>query len=392
MSEYWVSHKRYHCKYCNIYVADDKPSRTQHENGLRHKGNVERFVRSLYKEGEKRVREREEEKGVMAGVSRAAEAAYVLDVASGRASTSSVAASSPPAPKAKPVKPSNPYANYTTAASLGYGDPDAEEAERRMGTGIPGQWTVVRAAPPAPVPASASVTESQGAGDLKREVGMALDKSDKDMKKRPLSTADHDSEDTRTFKLRKKTVGVGLGDIYDPGIIAVKPKPHKKEEDVVVQSRPGARMMNGMNGVKNEIDETADTSQPSSLPSWTKVRWKKASDDTPASAPESPSVTDASADVPLPSALAPLMPTTTFPELSKDTVTVKPHPLNSALNTSFPTLIMLSPTAADGVKEEEQAEGLRLTDTDIDTVPAPPPSQATSLFRKRKLPAGRRGV
>ena len=68
MSEYWVSHKRYHCKYCNIYIADDKPSRQQHENGLRHKGNVERFVRGLYKEGEKRVREREEEKGIMASV------------------------------------------------------------------------------------------------------------------------------------------------------------------------------------------------------------------------------------------------------------------------------------------------------------------------------------
>lgn len=70
MSEYWVSHKRYHCKYCNIYIADDKPSRQQHENGLRHKGNVERFVRGLYKEGEKRVREREEEKGIMASVGR----------------------------------------------------------------------------------------------------------------------------------------------------------------------------------------------------------------------------------------------------------------------------------------------------------------------------------
>ena len=70
MSEYWVSRKRYHCKYCNIYIADDKPSRTQHENGLRHKGNVERFVRGLYKEGEKRVREREEERVIMAGVAK----------------------------------------------------------------------------------------------------------------------------------------------------------------------------------------------------------------------------------------------------------------------------------------------------------------------------------
>ena len=70
MSEYWVSRKRYHCKYCNIYIADDKPSRTQHENGLHHKGNVERFVCGHCKEGEKRVRKREEEMIIMAGVAK----------------------------------------------------------------------------------------------------------------------------------------------------------------------------------------------------------------------------------------------------------------------------------------------------------------------------------
>lgn len=68
MSEYWVSNKKYFCKYCNIYIADDKPSRTQHESGLRHKGNVERFVRGLYKAGEKRKHDLEEEKREMAQV------------------------------------------------------------------------------------------------------------------------------------------------------------------------------------------------------------------------------------------------------------------------------------------------------------------------------------
>lgn len=206
MSEYWVSHKRYHCKYCNIYIADDKPSRQQHENGLRHKGNVERFVKGLYKEGEKRVREREEEKGIMASVGKvrlldgcwhatedrgqAAEAGYALDVASGRAGAGSsgrqgresVAA---PKPKPKPGKPSDPYANYSTPASLGYKDPDAEEAQQRMEAGTPGAWTVV-----------AEVGEKRGAAEA--EVG---------------------DEDERAFKLQKKTVGVGLGQIYDPAKI-----------------------------------------------------------------------------------------------------------------------------------------------------------------------------
>lgn len=68
MSEYWVSHKKYFCKYCNIYIADDVPSRRQHESGLRHKGNVERFVRGLYKAGERRKQDLEEEKREMARV------------------------------------------------------------------------------------------------------------------------------------------------------------------------------------------------------------------------------------------------------------------------------------------------------------------------------------
>jgi WW domain-binding protein 4 len=61
MSEYWVSKKRYFCKYCEIFIADDAPSRQQHENGLRHKGNKDRFIRELYKAGEKRKKDKDEE-------------------------------------------------------------------------------------------------------------------------------------------------------------------------------------------------------------------------------------------------------------------------------------------------------------------------------------------
>lgn len=70
MSEYWVSKKRYFCKYCEIYIADDAPSRQQHENGLRHKGNVERFIRGIYKSGEKQKKDLEDEKWEMARVER----------------------------------------------------------------------------------------------------------------------------------------------------------------------------------------------------------------------------------------------------------------------------------------------------------------------------------
>ena len=71
MSEYWVSKKKYFCKYCDIYITDDIPSRQQHENGLRHKGNVERFVRGIYKAGEKHKKDLEEEKREMRRVEQA---------------------------------------------------------------------------------------------------------------------------------------------------------------------------------------------------------------------------------------------------------------------------------------------------------------------------------
>lgn len=82
MSEYWVSKARYYCKYCSIYIADDKPvsssptqasralpdsrrpppqSRVQHETGLRHKGNYDRYITQIYKKGEKDQRDKAEE-------------------------------------------------------------------------------------------------------------------------------------------------------------------------------------------------------------------------------------------------------------------------------------------------------------------------------------------
>lgn len=61
MSEFWVSRKKWTCKYCDVTINDDVPSRQQHENGLRHKGNVERSLRNAYKKSE---RERKDEKDV----------------------------------------------------------------------------------------------------------------------------------------------------------------------------------------------------------------------------------------------------------------------------------------------------------------------------------------
>ena len=43
MSEYWVSQAKYYCKICCCYIADNKPSRQHHDNGLKHKQKLEQF-------------------------------------------------------------------------------------------------------------------------------------------------------------------------------------------------------------------------------------------------------------------------------------------------------------------------------------------------------------
>ncbi|RDX47962.1 hypothetical protein OH76DRAFT_1326598, partial [Lentinus brumalis] len=262
MSEYWVSKNKYFCKYCNIYIADDAPSRKQHETGLRHKGNVERFVRGLYKAGEKRKTDLEEEKREMARIEKAPGAAYAQDVASGltKPGSSSTAGPSSSAaaagPKVAPPKPSNPYANYTTAESLGYTDPDLErakaEAERRRVEGIVGEWQVVDVIPAPP-------EEGEEGGQPKQEEDLKPGEiSARAGEKRPAEEP-VDEEDARGWKLRRKTAGVGLGDLYDPGALPIKLKPKKQEDQGAAAA--GATVTSALGG--------------SEKPKWSARGWNK---------------------------------------------------------------------------------------------------------------------
>ncbi|KAL1942028.1 hypothetical protein VTO73DRAFT_6558 [Trametes versicolor] len=234
MSEYWVAHKKYFCKYCNIYIADDAPSRRQHETGLRHKGNVERFVRGLYKAGEKRKHDLEEEKRDMARVEKAAEAAYAQDMSAGLVkpgSSNAVAGPSSAVAASKPaasMKPSNPFANYTTAESLGYTDPDEErrlaEAALRQKEGVAGEWQFVEVVEPR---LAAEESGVPGGDHAKQEPGAEGPSAGE---KRPAEEP-VDEEDARGWKLRRKKINVGLGELYDPGALPIKLKAKKEETE-----------------------------------------------------------------------------------------------------------------------------------------------------------------
>jgi WW domain-binding protein 4 len=271
MSEYWVSKKKYFCTYCETYIADDVPSRTHHENGMRHQGNKERFVKGLYKAGEKKRKDEDEERREMKSVEAAAQRAYALDVGAGRGGTGA-SASSVPAPKAPPPpppkKPLNLYANYTTAEFLGYKDPDAEriqaKLERKRSQGIAGDWKLVTAAPSSVAPApSGSVLDNT------RDVKPPPD-SDAAVvtgMKRTAEAPAIDDDDSRGWKLRKKTAR--LGEIYDPGVIPIRLKA-KKEEDRELSTGGSVAPTNGI-----ALGSANTGSKATDVPKWTKVEWKK---------------------------------------------------------------------------------------------------------------------
>src|SRR5262249_20903380 len=137
----------------------------------------------------------------------AAQAAFADDVSAGlaKSAASSSSPASTSAPRKLAPKPSDPYTNYSTPASLGYKDPDLErfkaEVERKRVQGVVGEWEVVDT----PKPASASPpTVEETAIGVKRER--------------------EESEEDRPWNLKRKTVGVRLGELYDPGVIQIQPK------------------------------------------------------------------------------------------------------------------------------------------------------------------------
>ncbi|KAJ7045460.1 hypothetical protein C8F04DRAFT_1206350 [Mycena alexandri] len=304
MSEYWVSKKKYFCKYCDIYIADDAPSRQQHENGLRHKGNTERFIRSIYKAGEKKKKDDEEERREMARVEQAAQIAFAQDVGAGRAKLSSAPTPSSSAPVRKPApKPSNPYTNYSTAKQLGYDDPDAErlaaEAERRRMQGVAGHWEMV-------TPSESATPSSTEAGTKRSAEAL-------------------DEEESREFKLRKKTMATGLGQIYDPGAISIQLK--KKEEPVEPQSL---------------LAPIPPASDPTDKPKWAKLQWKKMGD------PDEQIEAPVEVDVKLETAMKLEDPS---PPLDLDTIdtAVKPEPdTHPPLEAAAPTVLFKKRKAPAG--------------------------------------------
>ena len=159
--------------------------------------------------------------------------------------------------KKPPPKPSNPYANYTTAESLGYSDPDAErlaaELEIRRTQGVAGDWYTVT--PTAPQPIAPDVTQVRATDANTSPIGEAREAGIKRWPDAP------PEDDVRSFKLRKKTLNTGLGEIYDPGLIPIKLKKKEESRDASMADT----VLTSSNIAKPEPQEAMATS----LPRWT---------------------------------------------------------------------------------------------------------------------------
>ena len=198
---------------------------------------------------------------------KAAGAAFAQDVGAGRAhftATTSSSSSTVASSSNKPKK-SGGISDYSTPESLGYTDPDVEraraEAERRRTQGVAGDWQMVESTP-TESPSGTGEESTQHADDMQSAEGNQGTSSNK------RTVPDPADEDEGRWKLRKKMTSVGLGEIYDPGIITIKPKVKAeavKEDEKVGQGKQPS------DGTSRPEDTKATT-----RPKWAPVKWKKA--------------------------------------------------------------------------------------------------------------------
>jgi len=174
MADVWISRKRWTCKYCQVTINDDPPSRRHHESGMRHKHNLERALRALHRDTDAQRRADQEKQRTMQRIEQAAAREHARYDA-GRSVRPTAAPAPSAAPRPEPVrqpaawKPSDKMAHYTTAASLGLqNEAPAPEPRAASRTAEIGAWeTVVPAAPPPPpAPAAPVHEERQAARDF----------------------------------------------------------------------------------------------------------------------------------------------------------------------------------------------------------------------------------
>jgi WW domain-binding protein 4 len=273
----------------------------------------------------------------------AAQAAFARDVGAGLAKgsgdaprTSSSRAAALAENRKPAAKPSSPWANYSTAESLGYADPDAErakaEAERRMSQGVAGDWQLVEPTNPA-APSEEPVASITQIAGLKRDAGVL-----------------GEEDEAREFQLRKKTVGTGLGQLYDPGVIPIKLKA-KKEEPVSEDTKIASGDTSEAGGVHGKLK-------------WSARGWKR-----PGEPDEDTTIHHQEASA------SSVMPSEIIPKAEEGATDIKHKDVTPKVE-----------DVADDTKQEDFT--LKIEESEAKPALSSEVSEAPVMFRKRKIPAG----
>lgn len=251
---------------------------------------------------------------------------------------------------------------------MGYTDPDTEriaaELEARRSRGVAGEWQVITS----PQPLAGSEPGESESPD-------AIETTEVRVKRE--AEALPDEEDTRAFKLRKKTVNTGLGEIYDPGLIPIKIK--KKEEPV----DPKLENLDSSSGAL-----TNSQAPTTGAPKWTSLQWKRPGDPSrPAQDAPKPTTTSVNVKTELPTS------TGADNASSSSTKWAKPQwsePLPDFQQDARKEIFENTEQQQNGSPADNKADVKSELDVKTEDQPpqlseAPP---AGSLFKKRKAPTG----
>ncbi|ORX66314.1 hypothetical protein DL89DRAFT_260338 [Linderina pennispora] len=126
----WDRNTKYWCRYCSIFVHDNSSSRRIHESGVKHKENVQRYLRNIDETAETAAKAESALQRQLDKIEQAASDAYSKDV--GSTTASQPAAKLPPAPP-EPVEEAEPTEKQKEPAV------DSRPAD----IGLVGGWEVV---------------------------------------------------------------------------------------------------------------------------------------------------------------------------------------------------------------------------------------------------------
>ncbi|SPO24903.1 uncharacterized protein UTRI_01408_B [Ustilago trichophora] len=267
MADVWISRKRWTCKYCDVTINDDLPSKRHHESGLRHKRNVEKALQDLYRKGEQERKDAEQTRKEMARIEALAAESYAKDQGLGHQSaltptipSSSPATSAVSSASAQPRPVPGPSRQPTKSI-------DEPNREATQPVAQAGEWESVEPAQPLQHASSTSTFLASETSDrdkarsfrMKEKVARFDDSDDEDglstikVRKRP-RTDDSDGQDpSRLPGLKKEALAHIAGSM-------------KNEPDDPTTSGSGRRTENDTNAsaspnlvVKKEEEDESKT-------------------------------------------------------------------------------------------------------------------------------------